>query len=242
MDTPVEMSQTIAYGSHSAQRIYCYSPANPAASRGLAILVHGGYWRAQFDASLMNPLATDLCSRGWAVANVEYRRGAADSAWPDPRDDVDAAIRAVTDSAWAQQFSGSRITIGHSVGGQLVLLSTAPVDGVVALAPVTDVARTYAEDLAEGAVVEYFGAGRPDVYHDASPLQQTHAGTPTLVVHGDADLRVPLAHTHDFVRQAQAHGAQIELSVQPGMDHVQLIDPQADHWPNVLAWMQTRSG
>ncbi|MGW6174137.1 alpha/beta hydrolase family protein [Arthrobacter sp. NPDC055138] len=236
------MSQTIAYGSHSAQRVYCYSPADPAASRGgLAILVHGGYWRAQFDASLREPLAADLCSRGWAVANIEYRRGAADSVWPDPRDDVEAAIRAVTDSAWAQRFPGPRITIGHSVGGQLALLATAPVDGVVALAPVTDVARTYAEDLAEGAVVEYFGAGRSDLHRDASPVQQQpKIGTPTLVIHGDADLRVPLAHTRDFVRHAQAHGAQIELTVQPGMDHVQLIGPQAGHWTHVLAWMDER--
>ena len=101
-------------------------------------------------------------------------------------------------------------------------------DALVALAPVTDVARTCDENLAEGAVVEYFGAGRHDLYDAASPVRQPPRPLPTLVVHGDADVRVPLDHTRDFVRQAQKHDAQIELRVQPGVDHVQLIDRRPD--------------
>jgi dipeptidyl aminopeptidase/acylaminoacyl peptidase len=237
MSTPAEELQTIHYGPGPSQHVVCWNPAGRAAPVGLALLVHGGYWRAQFDASLMAPMAADLASRGWAVANIEYRRGAAESAWPEPHEDVDAAIRAVTESVWAQELPGPRVAIGHSVGGQLVLLTRAPVDALVALAPVTDVARTYEENLAEGAVVEYFGAGRHDLYSEASPVRQRPRSTPILVVHGDADIRVPLSHTCDFVRQAQAQGAQIELCVQPGMDHVQLIDPQAGHWAGVLIWM-----
>ncbi|MGM0931210.1 MAG: alpha/beta hydrolase family protein [Actinomycetota bacterium] len=237
MSTPAEELQMIHYGPDASQHVVCWNPAGRAAPVGLALLVHGGYWRAQFDASLMAPMAADLASRGWAVANIEYRRGAAVSTWPEPHEDVDAAIRAVTESRWAQELPGPRAAIGHSVGGQLVLLSRAPVDALVALAPVTDVARTYEENLAERAVVEYFGAGRHDVYSEASPVRQRPRSLPTLVVHGDADVRVPLEHTSDFVRQARTHGAWIELRVEPGMDHVQLIDPQAGHWAGVLTWM-----
>ena len=236
MSTLSEKVQSINYGPDASQHVDCWNPAG-SASVGLALLVHGGYWRAQFDASLMEPMATDLTSRGWAVANIEYRRGAAASAWPEPHEDVDAAIRAVVESAWAQELPGPRVAIGHSVGGQLVLLASAPMDALVALAPVTDVARTCDENLAEGAVVEYFGAGRHDLYDAASPVRQPPRPIPTLVVHGDADVRVPLEHTRDYVRRAEDHGAEIQFSVRPGMDHVQLIDPHAGHWPTVLEWM-----
>ena len=38
------------------------------------MLVHGGFWRAQYGLDLMDPLAADLVDRGFAVWNIEYRR------------------------------------------------------------------------------------------------------------------------------------------------------------------------
>ena len=41
---------------------------------GVAVVIHGGFWRAAYDASLGRELASDLTERGWTTYNVEYRR------------------------------------------------------------------------------------------------------------------------------------------------------------------------
>jgi acetyl esterase/lipase len=40
----------------------------------VAVVLHGGFWRAQYGRKQMHPLCADLTARGWAVWNVEYRR------------------------------------------------------------------------------------------------------------------------------------------------------------------------
>lgn len=64
-----------------------------------------------------------------------------DGGWPQAPDDVRAALVAVESSDWRQGVPGPVIGVGHSVGGQLALLSADLLDAVVALAPATDAAR-----------------------------------------------------------------------------------------------------
>ena len=40
----------------------------------VAVLIHGGFWRARYGRKQSRPLCTDLAARGWAAWNVEYRR------------------------------------------------------------------------------------------------------------------------------------------------------------------------
>jgi len=61
-----------AYGEHPAQVAELALPASGQA-RGIVLLIHGGYWRAQYDRSLQHPVATDLVAGGWAVWNLDYR-------------------------------------------------------------------------------------------------------------------------------------------------------------------------
>ena len=65
-----------------------------ATSPPVAVLLHGGSWRARYGKAVMRPLCADLVRRGWAAWNVEYRRigGGQGGGWPATFDDVAAAI------------------------------------------------------------------------------------------------------------------------------------------------------
>lgn len=236
MTAPLNSAQVLKYGADKAQGVTCHDKNSAEEFQGLVFLIHGGYWRSKLHASLMDPLAALLASQGWAVANIEYRRGAESSAWPDPYEDTVQAISAVGQTAWSQGIIGPRIAIGHSVGGQLALLANTKVDAVVALAPLTDLVRTKEEELGEDAVSEYFGkTNEPPC--EASPILQLPLSVPTLILHGMVDNRVPLAHSTDYTARARESGSQIELHVDGKLDHFEIINPLADHWDLVTGWM-----
>ncbi len=88
----------IAYGNDPAQWGELHRPDGP--SRGVVVVVHGGFWRAQYGLDLMDPLAGDLVGRGFAVWNIEYRRVGQDGGgWPGTLVDVGAAIDELADVA-----------------------------------------------------------------------------------------------------------------------------------------------
>ncbi|EMY33152.1 esterase family protein [Arthrobacter crystallopoietes BAB-32] len=237
---PARPALTLSYGPHAPQTIECWDAAVPGPARGVAVLVHGGYWRARFDASLMVPLARDLALHGWAVANVEYRRGGNGGGWPETGQDVRSAVAAVAATRWRQSHPGPLVGVGHSVGGQLALLTADLLDAVVALAPVTDTGRTYREGLGENAAAEFFGVSpeqAPEVYAGASPIRQLPLETPALVVHGAVDQRVPVEHSLDYLARARAAGDRTDFISPYDLDHLAAIDPSAQVWPSVREWM-----
>ena len=95
----------------------------PGAATGLlptVVLVHGGYWRAQYDASLEDALAADLAGRGFLVWNVDY--AASDRPWPTTLTDVAAAYDHLGVGRFADRVDPARVAVaGHSAGGQLAL-------------------------------------------------------------------------------------------------------------------------
>jgi acetyl esterase/lipase len=221
------------YGPDEQQHVALWR-AERGTVRGTIVLVHGGYWRARFTADLMLPLVAPLCDRGWAVANVEYRRVGTGGGWPATVEDAGSAFDLVRGEA-----PGPVVIVGHSVGGQLALLHAARADAVVALAPVTDLVRGFAEGIGENAVIEFMGTTPeedPAGYLAASPLASTPP-CPLLVVHGADDARVPVAHTRDYVAKARAAGATITLHEHPELPHLALIDPAAPHWAGVHDWL-----
>ncbi|WP_180687378.1 alpha/beta hydrolase family protein [Streptomyces gossypiisoli] len=77
----VDPDATAAYGDHPDQVIDFYAPrgtepAGPSALAPLVVVLHGGSWRAPYDRRHVSPFADFLAHRGFAVASVEYRRGA----------------------------------------------------------------------------------------------------------------------------------------------------------------------
>ncbi|MGW3913024.1 alpha/beta hydrolase family protein [Streptomyces sp. NPDC005070] len=78
---PVDPDVTLAYGDHPDQVIDFYAPRDPDPEvlTPLVAVLHGGAWRAPYDRRHITPFADFLTRRGFAVANVEYRRGEATS-------------------------------------------------------------------------------------------------------------------------------------------------------------------
>lgn len=228
-----------AYGPAEAQHVAVSWPSQQAAPRGIVALIHGGYWRAHLFASLMDPLAASLRENGWVTANIEYRRGST-GPWPAPLNDVRVALEMLSAFGEKHEIGGPLLTVGHSVGGQLALLNAKLTDGVVALAPVTDVATTYREKLGDDAAAEYFGASpeqAPELYREASPLYQSLGTTPALLLHGINDDRVPVAHSRAFLAAGRSQGSAVELLEYQALGHLEAIDPSAGHWPDALSWM-----
>ncbi len=128
----------VAYGTPSRERLDLFLPDNSAA--GLAIFVHGGFWRA-FDGRSWSHLAAGLVRRGWAVAVPTYTLA------PQVRisEITRQAARAVDRAA--KEVEGPIRLTGHSAGGHLVarlLMSDVPLAsaerlvGCVPISPLAD--------------------------------------------------------------------------------------------------------
>ena len=62
--------RTVSYGSDREQIVDIRVPAQ-GQSRPLVVLIHGGFWRSQYDRRHTAPLAVALAERGHAVATIE---------------------------------------------------------------------------------------------------------------------------------------------------------------------------
>jgi acetyl esterase/lipase len=215
-------------------------PAGP-----VVMLVHGGFWRPAYTLELMRPLAVDLAARGYAAWNVEYRR----AGWPVAALDVAAGLDAL---AGLPVDTTRVVVVGHSAGGHLALWLAAraglPVGAagarpavrpraVVSLAGVTDLIAAARDRIGTDAVREFLGAGpeeEPERYRLASPAARLPLGIAQLLVHGDADDRVPVAYSRAYAAAAAVAGDPVELVELAGVDHFAVIDPASDAWAEVV--------
>lgn len=183
---PVDPDTTAAYGDHPDQVVDFYAPRGGEERAPLVVVLHGGAWRAPYDRRHITPFADFLARRGFAVANVEYRRGGTIPAqggsgpvagrWPDTFDDVAAALDAMPGlvrGALPQADARRMVVTGHSAGGQLALWAAArhllptdapwhtdrpaPLRGVVALAPIADFTVAEKLDVCSGASLQLLG-------------------------------------------------------------------------------------
>ncbi|MBN9623067.1 MAG: prolyl oligopeptidase family serine peptidase, partial [Actinobacteria bacterium] len=84
------------------------------------------------------------------------------------------------------------------------------------------------EGLGEGAIEEFLGAppdAAPDAYLAASPSARLPLGVPVLLVHGDADPRVPISQSRAYAEAARAAGDKVQLVEIGAADHMSMIDP-----------------
>ncbi|MEU1073241.1 MULTISPECIES: alpha/beta hydrolase [unclassified Streptomyces] len=182
---------TAPYGPHPDQVIDFYAPRHDTPAAPLVVALHGGAWRERYDRGHLTPFVDFLARRGFAVANVEYRRGGllprqggggtpVAGRWPDTFDDVAAALDALPALVRTHlPTADPRRTVltGHSAGGHLALWVAArhvlpptspwhapapvPLRGVVALAPIADFATALALDVCDGAVLQLLGGEGP---------------------------------------------------------------------------------
>ena len=230
------------YGDKHSQFGELFLPAEDGGPYPVAVLLHGGFWKAQYGRKLMHPLCHDLVGRGWAVWNLEYRRLGRQSGggWPATFDDLDAGIDHLR-VLQAPLDLTRVITIGHSAGGHLAALAaTRPwprvaVTGVVSQAGVLDLQRAWEWRLSNGVVRRLLGGTpeqQPERYATASPAARLPLGVPALLTHGGKDAIVPPAMSEEFARAAGC-----DLVLLQDEDHYGHLDPDNALWRAVIEWL-----
>ncbi|WP_089154869.1 alpha/beta hydrolase family protein [Micromonospora sp. NBS 11-29] len=245
---------TVAYGDHPDQCADLRRPAGDGPPRPLVVVVHGGFWRAEYDRTHTGPMAAELAALGHPVAQLEYRRtGQPDGGWPHTLTDVLAGVAALPGLAAAalpgRVAPGPPILIGHSAGGHLTLYVAAhapdTVGGVLALAPIADLAEAYRLDLDAGAVAALLGGGPadvPDRYAVSDPSVLVPIRTRIVVVHGLLDRQVPVSTSRSWVAADRAAGGTSTLVELSECEHFGLIAPGSTAWPRVVEALRSLHG
>lgn len=230
----------LLYGDTPSHVVDLRLPA-AAGLRPLAIMIHGGFWRARFNLLHAGHLSAGLAAAGFASANIEYRRaGEVGCGWPGTFKDVSRAVQFVRDRANLVRGDARRtVVLGHSAGGHLALWLAGEMDdlaGVVSLAGVASLRLASEMGLGGQAVREFLGVTpreAPDVYRSADPEGRPSA-VPRVLIHGTADDRVPIELSREYVRLRQGDAGPVTLVELPGGDHFDVVDPQSRFWDVVV--------
>ena len=229
------------YGDGPSQYAELWRPAPGGGRAGVVVVLHGGFWRARYDASLMHAICRDLAERGWAAWNVEYRRLGDGGGWPETFDDVAAAVQALRDVDGLDL--DHVVAVGHSAGGHLALWAAAqegtPIRSVASQAGVADLREAARLGLSDGAARQLVG-GAEELYGKASPAELLPLGVPQLLVHGARDDVVPLALVEGYAERARAAGDDVELLTFPDAGHFEHIDPDSEVWRATADWLTRR--
>lgn len=229
---PVER---IRYGEDTSQFADLRLPgASPAP---LVVLVHGGFWQHQWTFDTTESIAVDLCHKGFATLNVEYRRmGAGGTAQRMVADVTDA----VTVTREQHRFDRTWALAGHSAGGQLAIvvaerLARDTPDVVITFGGVSDLEETVATRMDQDAARAFLG---PDPIEAFSPVSLTPLGFPLVIAHGTEDAVVP--HRQALLlleRQVQSGGHRPRLLSGPH-GHFEYLDPRSSAWQDVAGALQ----
>lgn len=208
-----------AYGAHPDQYAELTLPDGDPV--GVAVLVHGGFWKPEYGIEYAQPLVPSLVAKGWAAWAIEYRRG---SGAADTLADVRAAIDALPLDA------DTVVGIGHSAGGHLATWAAAGggLTHVISQAGVLDLRAAYDENLGGGAVELFLGHPPGPADAGVDPIRMLPIDVPVWCVHGRDDDIVPISQSRAYVDAGDA-----ELVVVDG-DHFTVVDPDSAAWARTL--------
>src|SRR5947208_699407 len=121
-DPPAPADFRLAYGDRPSQFVD-FRRGSGAGIRPLAVMIHGGFWRARRDLTYAGHLCLALGHAGYATANIEYRRvGEEGGGWPGTFEDASRAVEFARDRAAEFDADPARtVVLGHSAGGHLAL-------------------------------------------------------------------------------------------------------------------------
>jgi acetyl esterase/lipase len=208
----------------------------------VAIVIHGGFWRARYDLTEIGHLCDAVTRQGLATWSLEYRR-IGNPGWRVAGD----ARRCANGRGAFGKIAAERsldlkreVAMGRSAGGHLVLWlakqNAIALRGLVALAPVANLRQAWELKLNNTVVADLLGGSPqdlPDRYRSASPIELVPLGVAQRVLHGANDDIVPLEISRGYVAAAKKSGDDSKLIEVAGAGHFELIDPQSSAWPVV---------
>lgn len=248
----------IEYGQAAGEslKLDAWVPEGPGPFPAV-ILVHGGGWTSGDKSGgprqgYMAPMHAPLERAGFAWFSINYRL-APKHRYPACIEDVETAIRWVKAHAAGYRVDPKRIALsGESAGGHLVALAAVRADESTRLAAIVPFYGPFnlAGMATPGAKVRtnfeaLFGRSVVDdimmtLLRDASPLLQVKKGLPPfLLVHGTADVVVPLAQSTALQARLREAGVPCELLTIEGGGHGminwQKIAP--DYQDRIVTWL-----
>jgi acetyl esterase/lipase len=225
---------TIAYGGEPDQ-VADIRYGQRGAQLPLVVLIHGGFWKPEYDRLHAEAMSSALAIAGWTVLTLEYRRvpGQPDATLHD----IAAALEALP--AKVEQHNGKLVLIGHSAGGHLALwaavaCATPALQGVLALAPAADLCLAHSLHLGDGAVMGFLGTD-PAARPDADPVRMAAPAVAVTIIQGGADEIVPPAIAASYC----AAFPKTRLVSLPDSGHFAVIDPLSSAWPVVEMELRT---
>ena len=220
----------------------------------VAIFIHGGAWKAEFDITHSSKLTAALAKNGIATWSLEYRRVGNDGGgWPGTFTDIGHGADHLRAVAADYDLDLDRvIAMGHSAGGQLALWlaarsripddvaigSTNPIRlrGVLAMAPAADLGFLYDTRVSDHVIDGLMGGSPedvPDRYRWADPVQNGPDGMPQVLLFGKYDDDWNPAGER-YLKAAKARGDDVRTVVAEESGHFEMIDPDSSTWPLVL--------
>jgi acetyl esterase/lipase len=250
---PPPADERIVYGPGPHHFADLRLPAG-AGPHPVAIVIHGGFWRAAYDLEHIGHLCDALRKAGVATWSLEYRRiGNPGGGWPGTFEDVARGADHLRAIAIPFHLHLNRVVaMGHSAGGHLALWLGArtrlPADhalraaepialnGIVSLAGVADLKRAWELKLSNSVVADLLGGSPediPDRYAAASPIELLPFGIPQKLIHGTLDRNVPFEISERYVSAAKARGDSADLVALDGAGHFEVIDPRTAEFSQV---------
>jgi dipeptidyl aminopeptidase/acylaminoacyl peptidase len=251
MDTYESVIYTGADGADIQMWVHYPPGFDKSKKYPLFLLIHGGPHGAMTDGFHFRWNAQTFSSWGYVTAWPNFHGSSGfgqeftDSINPDwltkPYADVIAAAEWLQQQPWID--SERMVAGGGSYGGYLstVLLGKEhPFNALVIHAAVYDL---YAQSSADFAVHdERFGPywEKPDMYQSISPHYfASEFETPSLIIHGQLDLRVPVGQAFELFRTLQTRGVESRLVYYPDENHWVLKRDNSINWyGEVKSWVE----
>jgi acetyl esterase/lipase len=262
--TPPPADHRISYDAGEFQFGDLRLPKLAADQRApVLVFLHGGWWKAAYDLAYGGHLCAALKADGFASWSIEYRRvGNPAGGWPGTFEDAAAGYDFLETLAKTYPLDLKRVVVaGHSAGGHLAfwlagrhhlpdsgplagLQQARAMRGVVALAGAVDLRLTidlagwfaFAHDKQE--VIDLMGGTPqqvPDRYRAGNPGDLLPLNMPQFLVQGTEDQQIPGQLPARWAERGRRMGETVNVTMIPGADHFDLVDPQSRAWPAVRA-------
>lgn len=210
------------------------------------IVVHGGGFDQGTKTSYVGPLLEVLTKANFAWFSIDYRLAPAYK-FPQPVEDVNAAIRWVKANARQYNVDASKLVLaGESAGSYLItyaathetpetrLAATVEFYGPTNYAYIAELRRDHPDRFdmasanrhaANGGGIHYFGLetlDAPGLAHlkEVSPVNAVHKGmAPFLIIHGNKDNQVPYEVSPAMCEAMKKTGSKCDLITIDGGGH-----------------------